>query len=249
LALLAAAIAAAQDREPARPAAVEVFNSVEGRTTVLSNRPEGTAVAKGDVVCELDLSPLQDRLTSQEIVVRAVLTDLQGARLARQAPELALTQYKVGQFVLELAASEGEIKLAESELARAEDHLDWSRRMFDKGYASMAEKVSDELLLKKAMFALERAQSQRKLLIDHTKDRTIKQLLGEIETARARELGKEAALAREQSASRRLGEQIRRSKVVAPIAGWVHYLAPIGAGAVVHDGEVLFRVIPEGTPG
>ena len=35
------------------------------------------------------------------------------------------------------ATAEGEIKLAESDLARAEDRVEWAQRMFDKGYVSV----------------------------------------------------------------------------------------------------------------
>jgi hypothetical protein len=248
--LLAVAIAAAQDRESvtraAGPAAVEVFNPVEGRTTVTSSRPEGAKVEKGEIVCELDPGALQDRLTSQEIVVRGALADVQASRLAREAAVMALTEYKEGRFIVEMAETERTIKRAESRLAQAEDRLDWARRMFEKGYVSMAEKVAEELALKESRFALEQAQSQRKLLVDYTKNRTIKELTGQMEAARARELEKQAALEREQATNRRLGDQVRRCKVAAPVSGRIHYPAPMGTGAVVHDGQVLFRIVPEG---
>ena len=50
----------------------------------------------------------------------------------------------------DLATVEGEIKLAESDLTRSEDRLDWAKRMFDKKYISQAAKNSEELALKKA---------------------------------------------------------------------------------------------------
>ena len=60
---------------------------------------------------------------------------------------MAVNEYQEGTFRQELAATEGEIKLAEAKLASAEDHLAWCRRMFNKGYCSMAEKTADELAL------------------------------------------------------------------------------------------------------
>ena len=102
--------------------------------------------------------------------------------------------------------------------------------------------------LKEARFALEQAQSKRKVLIDYTKNKTIKALLGAVETARARELAKQAVLERERSAFRRLRDQIGRCKVTAPIGGLVRYAAPIAAGAVIRDGQVLFRIEPDGEP-
>ncbi len=80
--------------------------------------------------------------------------------------------------------------MAESNLARAEDSLDWTTRMFVKGYTSKADAVAEQLALKKARFALEHTQSKLKVLLDYTKDKTIKALTGLVETARASELAK-----------------------------------------------------------
>jgi hypothetical protein len=113
------------------------------------------------VVCELDPADLQDRLASQEIAVRGAQADVQGTRLAREVAVMELNDYKQGVFVKDLAASESEIKMAEANLARAEDVVEWTRRMFDKGYVSLAQKVSEELTLKQAVFAVELAQSKR----------------------------------------------------------------------------------------
>ena len=120
--------------------------------------------------------------------------------------------------------------------------------MFDKGYLSLAAKVSEELALKKARFAIEDAQSERKVLIDYTKNKTVKRVLAAIETARGRELRKQAELERQQSIVKKLAGQIRRCKVTALVAGVVHYAASHGAGAVVRDGQLLFRIDPINKP-
>jgi multidrug resistance efflux pump len=251
-ALMAGALALAQDRaagEPASQGRADVFNPVEGRVVVLTSRPDGALVAKGDTVCELDPTELKNRLAIQELVVRGAEADVHGARIAREVAALAVTEYKEGIFVQEHATVNGEIKLSESDLARAEDRLDWTTRMYEKGYSSKAEAVSEELALKKARFALEVAQSKLKVLLDHTRAKTIKALTGSVETGRARELAKQAALERERSVQKKLMDQIKRCAVAAPTGGRIEYVSPIGAGAVVHDGQLLFRVVPEGATG
>ncbi len=252
-ALLAGAIAWAQDRNAVQPsgragAEIFVFNPVEGRITVLSAQPDGVQVEKGAVVCELDPTELQDRQNSQKLTVASAEAVFRSARLAREVAEIAVLEYKEGIFVQDLATSEGEIKLAESDLLRAEDNLEWSRRMYDKGYQSMAAKVSDELKFKKAQFALEQAQSKRKVLVDYTKKKTIKELEQGLETARARELARQAALERERSALMRLDSQIQGCKVVAPVGGRIHYGAPMGAGAVLRDGQAICRIETDAGP-
>ena len=158
---------------------------------------------------------------------------------------MALREYQEGTFVQQLASTEGQIKLAESRLAQAEDRVDWTRRMFNKGYSSLAEKVSEELALKHARFALEEAQNQKKVLVDYSRARTIKALTGAIESARARELAAQAVLERERALQKNLADQVNRCKVTAPVAGRVEYAAPFGAGAVAHDGQLIFHVVTD----
>ena len=97
-----------------------------------------------------------------------------------------------GIFKQDLATIEGEIKLARSDRQRTEDRLDWAQRMFLKGFVSKATVASEELDLKKARFALEQAESKKKVLIEFIKEKTIKELKSEIEKARSDELSEEA---------------------------------------------------------
>jgi len=247
-AVLAGTLAAAQDRKPPQPAGsakVAVFNAVEGRVVVVSAKPGGSRVEKGDTVCEFDSAELRDRLTSQELVVSGAQADVHGTRIAREVAVMAVAEYKEGVFRQQFASIEGQIMMVESKLALAEDHVDWSRRMFQKGYASLAEKVAAELSLKQARFALEDAQSQKKVLVDYSKAKTIKALTGAIESARSRELAAQAVLERERSVQKRLAEQIGRCSVKAPVTGRVEYTAPFGAGAVIHDGQLIFHVVTD----
>jgi multidrug resistance efflux pump len=247
--ILAVAIASAQERHttvPAERQGTEVFNPVEGRVVVLSSRPDGARVETGEIICELDPSECQDRLANYEITIKAAEADVQGARLAREVAEVSVIQYVEGIFRQELAQTTSEIKLAESKLSRSEDHVEWCRRMFEKGYASLYEKVTEELALQQARVDLESAQSKRQTLIQFTKDKSVKTLKGQVETARGRELAKQAALERERLSHKRLTDQIRRCKVAAPVAGRVRYTSPFGAGAVLRDGQLLCRIEPDG---
>src|SRR5262249_17755379 len=107
---------------------------------------------------------------------------------------------------------------------------------------------SEEMALQKARFALEQAQTRKRELLNHTKNKTVRALMGAIETARERELGKQAALLRSESTLKRRRGQIARCKVASTAAGRVRYGAPIGPGAVVQDGQVVFRIIPDVAP-
>ncbi len=249
---LAGVIAWAQDRKPAEsagPPTTPVFNPVESRMVVSSAKPDGSHAEAGEVVCELDPAELRERLASQEIVAQAAQAEVHATRIAREVAVMALREFKESAYAQQLATTEGQIKLAESKLSRALDRVDWSQRMFLKGYVSLAEKVSEDLALKQARFALEEAQSQKKVLIDHSRERETKALTGAIESARARELAAQAALAREQTLQKKLAGELLRCQVKAPVAGRVDYSAPFGAGAVVHDGQLIFRIVNDAAAG
>ena len=52
--------------------------------------------------------------------------------------------------------------------------------------------VSEELALKKGRFALEQAQSKKKVLVGYTRDKTLKELKSEVEKARSDEPGEKS---------------------------------------------------------
>ena len=138
----------------------DAYCLVEGQTTIIMIKPEGTPVKKGELVCELDSAALKDQLVNQKITTKSAEANYENAKLTREVAEIAVVEYEEGIYKQDLATVEGEIKLAESDLSRSEDRLDWARRMFEKGYVSKATKVSEELTLKKARFALEQAAEQ-----------------------------------------------------------------------------------------
>ena len=110
-----------------------VICQVEKGGMILSLLPDRSVVKKGDVVCELDSADLRDRLIEQTIAAKRAETEYQAARLARELAELASKQYKDSSYLLEKAAIQGEIKLAETNLTSAADQVDRSEQNFEKG--------------------------------------------------------------------------------------------------------------------
>ncbi len=231
----------------------DVFCQVEGQTTIISIVPEGTRVAQGQLVCELDSSALKDQLTNQEIATRGAEASYQNAKLTREVAEIAVTEYEEGIFKQDWETVEGEVKLAESDLKRAEDRVDWSKRMLEKRYVSKAQYIADELALQRAKFALEQAQTKRKVLKDFTKDKTVKELRSEVEKARSDELAKQATWELEKSKEAKLRKQIENCKLYAPAPGLVVYAndpnrfggnnqPQIEEGATVRERQKIFSL-------
>jgi HlyD family secretion protein len=153
----------------------------------------------------------KSRLLAQQLATRKAKATYEHARSTRELAEIAVEQYAEGIYVQDLATVDGEIKLAESDVIRGEDRLDWARRMFDKGFVSRATKVSEELSFKKAQFTLEQAHAKKKVLEDYTKAKTIKELKSEVKKARADELDKKVAWKQAEALEAELEREVERN--------------------------------------
>lgn len=211
----------------------DVYCKVEGvGTTIISIVPEGTRVTKGQLVCELDAAALKDQLTNQVITTKGADAAYQNAKLTREVAEIGVTEYIEGIYKQDYATVEGEIKLAEADLKRAEDRLEWSDQMLVKGYVSLGQNISDKLTLQRAKFTLEQAQTKRNVLEKYTKEKTIKELKSEVEKARSDELAKQATWDLEKSKEEKLNRQIANCRILAPNDGLVVYANDPGRGGM-----------------
>ena len=77
--------------------------------------------------------------------------------------------------------------MAESDLSRAADRLEWAKRMQNKGFVGQARVVSEGLALKKAFFTLDQARVKRLALLGFTKGKSFKELESEVEKTRSSE--------------------------------------------------------------
>src|SRR5262245_51517889 len=93
---------------------------VEGGATIIKLVPEGSAVKRGDVVCELDSATLRDRLTNQEIAKQRAGASYLNAKLAREAAEIAVVEYVEGIFKQEVYALKSQIAGAQAAIQKAE---------------------------------------------------------------------------------------------------------------------------------
>ncbi len=122
-------------------ASVEIRNETEQPLAILSVAPQGEVVKKGDLLVELDVAPLVDKRTRQELRVRKAQAELilakesvsmeqktaQGAiEMAERALHLAQTQlkaYREGEYPLQLATAETKVAIANERLALAEEQI------------------------------------------------------------------------------------------------------------------------------
>jgi HlyD family secretion protein len=152
------------------------------------------------------------KLRARQLAARKAKATYEIARLTRELAEIAVEEYRDLTYPKDLATVEGEIKLAESDLTRGKDRLEWAKRMHEKGYVSRAQKVSEELTFKKAQFTLEQAQSKRKVLVDYTRGKTLKELHSDVEKAHANELFEKQVWVAEEARAAELERQLLQGR-------------------------------------
>lgn len=238
---------------------IVIKNEVEGKTTILSLVAEGDHVNKGDLLIELDASKLEDNKVDQEISVLNAEADVIRSREALEVvktnsaskidqAELALRfaredlkKFIEGDFPKRVKEAEVKVTLAEEELSRAREKVNWSKVLFKEKYLSQSELQSDELSFNKARLNLELARADLDLLRDFTYQRELAKLESDVKQnvlaleraqreAKADQVQAEANLRARQSEldrqKRKLEkteEQIAQTKIIAPADGMVIY--------------------------
>jgi HlyD family secretion protein len=254
-----------------------IKNEVEGRTSVISLIPEGTRVKKGDLLVELDASTLVDnRLDQQirvqnaeasyvgskenlEVVKNQAQSDVDKATLALQFAREDLQKYIDGEYPNELKRAEANITLAQEELTRVRETLQWSRRLFEEKFISQTELQADELNEKKRTLDLDLARNNLNLLTEFTYKRNLAQLESDVSqaemaleriTRKARAdviqaeadlMAKESEYLRQKDRLRKFEEQIKKAKIYAPTDGLVIYATSAQTGGRRFDTTPLIE--------
>jgi len=236
-----------------------IKSEVEGRTTILSLVDEGTHVQKGDLLIELDSSNLLDSQIDQEIRVQnaeasfirarenmavaenQAKSDVDRAELDYEFAKQDLEKYIEGEYPNDLKRAESNIQLAQEELARSEETLKWSERLFKENFISQSELQTDQLAANRDKIDLEIAQNNLELLKNYTYkrdlaeyesdvsqaemalERTTRKAKSDVVQAEVDLRAKESEHKRQLSKLEKLEEQIVKTKIYAPSDGQVIY--------------------------
>jgi HlyD family secretion protein len=219
-----------------------VYSRVKDLTTVIMLIPDGSRVKKGDIVGELDSASLKDQLVNQKIMSKNAEATYENSKLVREVAELAVVEYEEAIYQNELMEVTGDIKIAEEELAVAEESL--KHAVANRKVTSLVEVNIPKLAVHRAQFNLEKAQSRRKLLVNYTKTRKLKALKSDVEKTRAEELVQRANWALSDSKAKSLERQIAGCTIVAPRDGTLVYAEKIEEGATVRERQMLFEIVP-----
>jgi HlyD family secretion protein len=255
----------------------DLLCEVEGGTTIISIKPEGTTVKAGEVVVELDSASLRDTLENQRITTGQAEAAYKQARLVREVAEYAVKEYTKSLLKQERAALSGKIALTRSEIDKNQGRLEKARaarKRLDEAGARRtggetaadiaAELAVDDhvviadLAVQRAKFELGSAEAELKRLNESAGARITWTLERDVKKAEADELSKLSSLGLERTKEHKIERQIQRCTLTAPIDGLLVYANDPGGpnrarvlieeGATVRERQKLVSVIDLSAP-
>jgi len=188
----------------------------------------------------------RDQLPSQKTRVEEAQATYENAKLIREVAENKVREFRDGQFVGDLAQAEAEIKNAQEEITisregtkQAENRLakirqasrgtvmDLSLEFESEGKVAMA-----QLEERKARLTLEQAESKKKVLVEYTKGKRLRELQAGVEKVRSEELARRIAWEHEMAKAKRLEAETKEQD---PPPDVKQILVLLGQAASLHD--------------
>ena len=238
---------------------VVLRSELEGRNTILWVVEDGVPVKAGDLLVEFDAASLVEKRNDQEITANTAHGNLiiaeerlevtkgdcdanqREREVALDLAKMELDQDEKGDFPEEKRQCEANIALADEELQRASEKLEWSRKLAKEGILTRTELQADQLELRRKEINLEMAKTKMNVLTNYTvlqKRATLQSNVRKATRALARTAWQNKSQIRQGEteivqrsreyyrATNRLAElnfQISKSKIFAPTNGIVLY--------------------------
>jgi HlyD family secretion protein len=232
----------------------EVKCEVKGRggsgTPILNVIAEGTFVKKGDKLCQLDSSALDQEAKNQRIVVSSAESTVISSEALVSKAAIAKQEYLEGTYLTERKAILSEIALAQQGLRKSELSLQSAERLAAKGTLKALQIESEQFAVQNSQSTLESAEARLKVLDNLTKEKMLVQLNSDIETAAAKLASDKNTLSEEKEKLEEIRNQIKACTVLAPADGQVVFANKFGgrgggdfiveAGALVREQQTIF---------
>ena len=180
---------------------VTLSSAVEGQATVLYLVEEGSVVAEGDLLVELDTSGMADELIDDEIdvmnakaakiraeedlavVQNQAQSDVSVAELDLKFAKADLQKYKEGESAKLRMEAQAAVDLAQQELTQAQIQLDGSRKLLGQKFISQSEFDSDQLAFNRAKLDLDLKTEELRLLNTYEDQRNLDQFEEDLKQA------------------------------------------------------------------
>lgn len=214
--------------------------------------PNGTPVQPGDFLVQFDSSSLENEKTQQQVVCNNSQAMLAQSKAAYETAVITKQEYLEGTVKQEEQTIQSEVFVAEENLRRAQEYAGYSERLAARGYVTGVQVEADRFAVEKARKELETAQTKLRVLKDYTRAKMIKTLDANIESAFAKQQADENSYKLEQSKLALIEAQIKKCRVVSPVAGKVVYANQTGGrssseviiqeGAMIRERQSVIRI-------
>ena len=196
---------------------------VAGGSTILWIIKDGAEVKKGDELVRLDGAKIDVEISQQKITYEKARAAHIQAESDFAVAEISVTEYLEGTFRAELQLAQSNIAIAEENLRTAKNHLDYTERMFRKGYIGELEKDAQGFAVEHATLELALKRTDEDVLKRFTKIKTVQELKSSLKAADAKLASEKAALELEKTRLTRLEAQKKNCLILAPQDGMVIY--------------------------
>ena len=187
---------------------VDIKCQVAGGSSILWIVEDGSTVKKGDRLVELDASQLDEQINTEKITYEKARSAKIQAEKNFGVAKLAVQEYLEGTFKQSLQDAEALITISLENLRNAENTLQYSERMFRKGYVSSLDLESQRFAVQRSQLELDSARTARDVLVNFTKVKTLLDLESQRDTAEAQMKSESAAFELEEIRLKRLEGQL-----------------------------------------
>ncbi len=180
----------------------EIVCAVEGRSTIISLIPEGTAVKEGDLLVELASDAIEDRIQLEELKETNAITayeaavteleiqrdknesDIRKASLNIELRQLALDKYEKGDWVERSTDAGIAIEQAQINLERRKEDFEAAKALKKRGFITTTEFAEEKFAFTRAEWDLEKAVRAKDVLETYTHVADLRQRQSDLEEAR-----------------------------------------------------------------
>ncbi len=220
-----------------------------GGTMIVQMIGNGTPVKKGDEICRLDSSQLEEIGRGEEITVITARSTYLQAQLSLEVARIALREYRDGLVLMLTKDFEVRIALARSDSEKLAERAAWTEAMVAKGYSSKGQLATERQALLKTTHELRTAEGEFQVFKQFQVPKEIVTLQGNIETADNNYQLEAARLRTQEDRLAHIRKQIESCTVRAPHDGIAVYAKrrswraePLAPGVRVYQGQELFKI-------
>ena len=195
---------------------------IEGGASILEIVDDGEVVEAGDQLVKLDDATIIDDMNAQQIMVGKAESAKISAEATEKVAQINVQEY-LKLFERDLQDQESNIVIAEENLRSSQNSLEYSERMFQRGYISQLELESSQFAVRRSDLELTSAKTAKEVMAMYTKQKNLTDFESQVAIAASGLKADLAAYELELTKLQRLENQLDNCLIMAPNAGMVVY--------------------------